>query len=49
MHDAETIDGMTIIYKAGMTENSILPEEIRLVQAHLGDILLKVLMQTKGD
>lgn len=49
MHDAETINGMTIIYKVGMTEKTVLPEEIRLVQAHLGEILLKVLMQTKGD
>lgn len=32
MHDAETINGMTIIYKVGMTEKTVLPEEIRLVR-----------------
>ena len=46
MHDANISDGMTLIYKSGITDKTVLPEEIWLIQAHLGEILLKVLMQT---
>lgn len=49
MDDAKTIDGIVIRYKADIPENSVLPEEIKLVQAHLGDLLLKVLMQTEEE
>ena len=48
MEDAKTIDGIVIKYKADIPEKTLSPEEIRLVQAHLGD-LLKVLMQTEGE
>jgi hypothetical protein len=47
--DARTIDGIVIEYKTDIPGKSILPEEIRLVQAHLGDLLLKVLMQTEEE
>jgi hypothetical protein len=49
VHDAKTVDGSTLIYKVGITDKTVLPEEIRLIQAHLGDILLKVLMQTEEN
>jgi hypothetical protein len=47
--DAKTFDGIVISYKADILGNSVLPEEIRLVQAHLNDLLLKVLMQTEEE
>jgi hypothetical protein len=47
--DAKAIDGIVIRYKANIPEKSVLPEELRLVQAHLGDLLLKVLMQTEEE
>ena len=49
MDDAKTIDGIVIRYKADIPEKFVLPEEIRLVHAHLGDLLLKVLMQTEEE
>jgi hypothetical protein len=47
--DAKTIDGIVIGYKADIPEKAVLPGEIRLVQAHLGELLLKVLMQTEEE
>jgi hypothetical protein len=47
--DARTIEGIVIGYKADIPKKSVLPEEIRLVQAHLGDLLLKVLMQSEEE
>jgi hypothetical protein len=47
--DAKTSDGKVIKYKTDIPENSVLPEEIKLVQAHLGDLLLKVLMQNEEE
>ncbi len=44
-----TVDGITIKFKADVPEESVLSEEIRLVQAHLGDLLSKVLMQTEEE
>jgi hypothetical protein len=47
--DAKTIDGIVIRYKADIPVKSVLPDEIKLVQAHLGDLLLKVLMQNEEE
>ncbi len=49
MANSKTIDELTISYKCNVVNGSVLPEEIRLVQAHLGDLLLKVLMQSEED
>lgn len=49
MDDATTFDGMTIRCKFKTSGNSVLPEEIRLVQAHLGDLLLMVLRQNEEE
>jgi hypothetical protein len=47
--DAKSIDGIVIGYKASFPGNSVQPEEIRLVQAHLGELLLTVLMLNEED
>jgi hypothetical protein len=47
--DATTVDGMTFRYKFKVSDNSVLPEETKLVQAHLGDLLLKVLMLSEEE
>lgn len=49
MDDATTFDGVIIKYESKMSGNSVLPEEIRLVQAHLGDLLLMVLRQNQEE
>ena len=49
MDDARIIDGIIIGYKTDIPEKSVLPEEIKLVQAHLGDLLIKVLMQSEEE
>jgi Mg2+/Co2+ transporter CorB len=47
--DAKTVDGIVIHYKTDIPEKSVLAGEIMLVQANLGDLLLKVLMQTEEE
>ena len=49
MIDARTIEDIVVEYKADNQETSLLPEEIKLVQANLGDLLLKVLMQCEEE
>lgn len=49
MDDATTFDDMTIRCKFKVTGNTVLPEEIGLVQAHLGDLLLMVLRQNEEE
>jgi len=46
--DAKTENSFTIKFKTCLQGNSVLPEETRLVNAHLGD-LLKILMQSEED
>lgn len=42
-------DAIQIRFKSDILEKSVSPEEIRLVQAHLGDLLVTVLMKTEGE
>ena len=49
MDDAKTIDDIVIEYKANVAGKSVSPEEIRLVQAHLGDLLKRVLMDAEEE
>lgn len=48
MSDANTEPVISIQCKKGFRSNSVLPEEINLVQAHLGE-LLKLVMQYEED
>jgi len=48
VNDAIHTDGLTVTFKRDIL-SSVSPAEIRLVHAHLGDLLLKVLMQDEEE
>ena len=49
MNDAGINNDIEITYKINILDNSVLPEEIRLIQAHMNDLLIKILMMTEED
>lgn len=42
-------DGMTVTFNRDLSMLPVSAQEVQLVRAHLGDILLKVLMQTEEE
>ena len=42
-------DSVCISFKAEVPERSVLPEEIRLIQAHLGELLVTMFMQSEEE
>ena len=48
MHDAQQADEYLLTFDSE-TYGPVVAAEISLIQSHLGDLLLKVLMQTEGE
>lgn len=47
MHDAQQADEYLLTFDS-VTYGPVATAEISLIQSHLGDLLIKVLMQTEG-
>lgn len=49
MNDAGINYDIKITYKNTFLDNTVSPEEIRLIQAHMNDLLIKILIMTEED